>query len=375
MTGSEVRDRGRSATRNSPSGLALTWGDGWSCQCGQSGKSRERHCIGCHATDDHNSCWWCGQCLPKPRRYSGASYCSSSCRVYVSRWDRSAAGAQWRRERDERQRAREKERERTEQPRVRDWFEDPFHSLLGGFLGGFGAYPEPPDSLALRVLGLSTKPISQDAVKSAFRTSLMRFHPDLATYTEPSVRAVWERVLGADPTVQELVWARDVLYRKIPPPAQPGGVRIDIPKPPTEEERRERLRWERESRRTGSLCSSCGHVFEPEEIRSLRRMPGLQLDCAACVPGRYAHLSQPKPCEVCARPLRMGGRIWRRHWVCSDYCSGVAYGRDRRLGRYQEPVDCPICHERIDDRRGDARYCSSACRQKAYRARRVDVSG
>jgi hypothetical protein len=360
-----------SATRNAPAELAISRpGHGWTCRCGQSGK-HERHCAGCHTTG-HQGCWWCGKCLPLPPRgrLQGSSYCSSSCRVYVSRWERSAAGEQWRRERDK-QRA-QAERERAAKTKPRDWFEDPFAAMFGGAFV-YGAFPEPPDSVALRTLGLTAKPASQDAVKAAFRKRLMEVHPDLATYTDPTIRALWERMLGSELTVQELVWARDVLYKKIPPVPQPGAETIVASKPQTEEERREARRREDESKRTGLLCWKCGHEFEATETRHLYMdWNRVRLACLTCAPERR-YQSPVGACETCGRPLQTGRGILRRYRLCSTRCASSFHARARRLriAAEREPRTCLTCGERFDHGRSDIRYCSSTCRQRAYRERRA----
>jgi hypothetical protein len=45
----------------------------------------------------------------------------------------------------------------------------------------------------------------------------------------------------------------------------------------------------------------------------------------------------------------------------------VKYDHYLDLGRYR----CQVCRTLIDDRRSNGRYCSNACRQKAYRQRRA----
>ena len=68
-------------------------------------------------------------------------------------------------------------------------------------------------------------------------------------------------------------------------------------------------------------------------------------------------------CEVCGINVAMAQDARRKHFVCGDSC---------RQKLYQPPVEktvtaCAVCGSDFTARRG-ARYCSSACRQRAYRA-------
>jgi hypothetical protein len=109
--------------------------------------------------------------------------------------------------------------------------------------------------------------------------------------------------------------------------------------------------------------------------------------CYVCAP--YAW-HPARPCEGCARPVvnhksvrpgyrRENGWIQtedyapRDSWriFCSERCRRAVFGAEQKAKREHDPIDCPVCHERVDARRRDARYCSSACRQRAYRERRA----
>lgn len=83
--------------------------------------------------------------------------------------------------------------------------------LTGGdvfALFGLGSSPEPPVSVPLGILELDGVPGSRETLQSAFRARVIQIHPDIN-----DVSALVHR---HDPTVQELVWARNVLQRKIP---------------------------------------------------------------------------------------------------------------------------------------------------------------
>lgn len=98
-----------------------------------------------------------------------------------------------------------------------------------------------------------------------------------------------------------------------------------------------------------SRCERCGLAW----VFSLGRHPTYQ--CGGCRRSMVCYSREP----------------WAIHY-CSDACRSTAinaHARERRAAD-REPLDCLVCHERVDAGRRDTRYCSSACRQKAYRARR-----
>jgi hypothetical protein len=77
-------------------------------------------------------------------------------------------------------------------------------------------------------------------------------------------------------------------------------------------------------------------------------------------------------CEGCARPVLIKAKHrLPRHVVCSDACRKVAklaQARERRAAR-RGTVICQSYGERFPPKRTDARLCSAACRQRAYRGR------
>ena len=64
--------------------------------------------------------------------------------------------------------------------------------------------------------------------------------------------------------------------------------------------------------------------------------------------------------------------------VCSRRCYQRLYRKHRR--RYGSTIDwkarsldwpkCEVCNRPLEDKRGDARFCSNACRQWKYRRRK-----
>lgn len=137
----------------------------------------------------------------------------------------------------------------------------------------------------------------------------------------------------------------------------------------------------------GETCGQCGTNFAAGETAylSTRNWNGghrRNVRCFACAkPGeaRPGVWRGPLPCRGCQRPIVYISRIephYRRReaggsWIaCSTRCTRRAY--NQKPSQEREPLDCVVCHERIDTRRRDARYCSPACRQKAYRGRKPD---
>ena len=75
-------------------------------------------------------------------------------------------------------------------------------------------------------------------------------------------------------------------------------------------------------------------------------------------------------CLRCGRPFY--GAMARRY--CTDECGELARRerRDRTRDRIARP--CDACGDTFTPPRSDGRYCSSACRQKAYRRRKAGAA-
>jgi hypothetical protein len=79
-----------------------------------------------------------------------------------------------------------------------------------------------------------------------------------------------------------------------------------------------------------------------------------------------------EPCEACGRlVLSMDNRLYRQHVACSRTCRQRLDEQRRRTGRHAHERTCTQCEQTFTSTRGDARYCSPACRQRAYRRRRA----
>lgn len=77
-------------------------------------------------------------------------------------------------------------------------------------------------------------------------------------------------------------------------------------------------------------------------------------------------------CDGCGRPMaRQRDRKHRKYDWCSNACRRNNSARVRRE-RARTDLTCQQCHESFDADRSDAKYCSNACRQKAYRQRKKE---
>ena len=148
--------------------------------------------------------------------------------------------------------------------------------LFASFFG-FGSYAEPPTSIPLRILGLSEIPAKRDAVNAALRARVKQFHPDVI---EPNYDSVWvgSADFGEQPsTIQEMLWARDVLLKKIPEPVtdDKGVVVTNISRngPPV---------CEKCGRRFHRRCWWCDQQAENARQREDRRLARANRTCAAC---------------------------------------------------------------------------------------------
>ena len=86
--------------------------------------------------------------------------------------------------------------------------------------------------------------------------------------------------------------------------------------------------------------------------------------CDACVTGpELENATDDAACAGCGQRLRLSA-----HWpkpVCSNRCEQ----RDRRKRRRarRPATRCSICEAFFVPKRNDAKFCSNACRQRAYR--------
>lgn len=78
----------------------------------------------------------------------------------------------------------------------------------------------------------------------------------------------------------------------------------------------------------------------------------------------------PTPCVACGHPVIRNSDPLLKRVTCSFACdSSLSRSRNGREGNKGSGQPCETCDEQITTGRADSRYCSSACRQKAYRSR------
>ena len=129
-------------------------------------------------------------------------------------------------------------------------------------------------------------------------------------------------------------------------------------------------------RRIGTIagCWFCGAqlqrvVIVPDpEFR-----PHLITLCRQCAtPEEVAHADAARTCPGCGIPMRLS----RRDAVTSRWamtCSTRCYQRALRASRRVKPriIRCEVCWTEFQAVHVDARYCSAACKQRAYRQRQT----
>jgi hypothetical protein len=92
--------------------------------------------------------------------------------------------------------------------------------------------------------------------------------------------------------------------------------------------------------------------------------------CEACVTGKFfwGKFKDPNPCQGCGRPVR-NCLEWKINTVvCSEVCRVKVHNSRRRPYRVQHTQKlCESCACFFAPRRTHSRFCSAACKQKAYR--------
>jgi ribosomal protein L24E len=132
------------------------------------------------------------------------------------------------------------------------------------------------------------------------------------------------------------------------------------------------------------VCQYCGAKFRPDQtIVIVRDWDGWGHDwsavCVGCAsPEELALAKIQTSCKGCGRPMLTPHRSGRAITWTGDYrsilaqtCSARCEQRYRRkLNREQRPeIACTVCSKSFRPNRADAKFCSNACRQWAYRRR------
>jgi hypothetical protein len=139
----------------------------------------------------------------------------------------------------------------------------------------------------------------------------------------------------------------------------------------------------RNAKATCACCAKCGrklsakapvwreHMALVEFLRPWAVVPV----CERCVGGVARTLADPaQPCAGCGRPVHQYMNQQRTHVVCCEACARIARLAARRQQRTEArgPRQCEneSCGETFEPTRTDGRFCSSRCRQQAYRKRK-----
>ena len=134
----------------------------------------------------------------------------------------------------------------------------------------------------------------------------------------------------------------------------------------------------------GLLCLDCGHEFSPTETIYRKSISHRTLFgwgrtvvsyCESCQP-IYWDVDYGK-CDTCEREVYFPwDRRIRRHIFCSDRCSRNYYNQRQKEGRLAaRQKTCIGCETEFLAPRSDTKFCSAACKQKAYRARQTERQG
>jgi hypothetical protein len=142
---------------------------------------------------------------------------------------------------------------------------------------------------------------------------------------------------------------------------------------------------------TGTVCGSCGSELGPDAVLWKVPLWVSQAErhltapvCTACAQSVFTFdgaipeaLEQGQRSYVAVRCAAFGREVQRLHdnrpprlWeVCSRRCRALVVTAKRKARRHAEMQHvCTVCGAAFTGRR-DARVCSPACRQKAFRTR------
>ena len=158
------------------------------------------------------------------------------------------------------------------------------------------------------------------------------------------------------------------------------------------DEREQRyLRNIRNAKATSSCCAECGRklaadapVWRERFLLGVSvglhrsRRPGMRWTtapvcerCASVVSRTFS--GPPQPCEACGRPVHQYQEHRRDRTVCCAACERVARltATKQRRSETRGTRKCDTCGETFEPTRTDALFCSSVCRQRAYRRRKT----
>lgn len=111
------------------------------------------------------------------------------------------------------------------------------------------------------------------------------------------------------------------------------------------------------------ICQKCWRPGKPYVLRG-----DVVIRLYGAGPARQPEPAGPAPCAGCGHPVIRASNARMRYITCSRACTVKA--SKQRTGRLRTPVTkpCAECGGLVTGR-ADQRYCSAACRQRAYRVR------
>ena len=122
-------------------------------------------------------------------------------------------------------------------------------------------------------------------------------------------------------------------------------------------------------------CAACCADVGPAALYVLGAGAAARTFCAACAKATHPEWERcglavkHTACRRCGRKRYYQGRGLWPHAYCTEGCARHARRERRRRGRTRREGACRTCGQRFTATRPDARYCSPACRQQAYRER------
>jgi hypothetical protein len=143
----------------------------------------------------------------------------------------------------------------------------------------------------------------------------------------------------------------------------------------------------------GQTCAECARQLDPREpvwrerVASARDFFGRQTYwlapvCEQCKPVFDRHWygddrhHEAEPCGGCGRPVHnLFSTQWRKLTFCCEDCHHIASLKAVRGKRSKARGHrtCECCGKTFVPKRADARFCSGACKQRAYRQRSLRI--
>src|SRR5208337_632246 len=130
-------------------------------------------------------------------------------------------------------------------------------------------------------------------------------------------------------------------------------------------------------------CELCKRELTPDETayRCFLSKAGwgrarLSSLCGTCQDKERAYLwgfRPSEPCHNCGRPVAITFKRRKppKHLACGEKCRITLYNRNAlaRRRKVPQPATCEGCGSKFTPKRRDAKWCSTACKQHAYRVR------